>query len=534
MHAALDPSLPDLSPVLETALDAVIVMREDGSVAAWNEVAARTFGWSREEAVGRQLSSLIIPDRYRDAHYEGLDRYLATGEGPVLKRHIEISALRSTGEEFPVELSITPTSSRGTRVFLGFLRDITRRKLDEATIRRRAIEAEALSRLTALASESSSFERVMSGCLEAVCEITGWSLGHAFSYSDEETHALADTGIWHACEPFDFAPLEQVTRDLSFTPGTGLPGRVLETQQPVWITDVEHDPEFPRAGVAHSLGLHAAFAFPILSGSRTIAVLEFFHSSAAEPDLSLWPTLHTLGEQVGRVFERTRAEAALRQEREALLAEIDRRERLEQQRQLLLDELNHRVKNMLAVVLGIAHQTAKTSTSVPEFTSSFSGRLASLAKAHSLLTAEVWEAAPLDSLVRELAGTYTSEADGRVRIDGPPVMLPPRSVLALSLVIHELLTNTIKHGALSVPDGRVSISWTLQPSGGAPVVQLRWREEGMTQVAEPKHAGFGTRLINASVGHELGGTAEFHWLPGGLELHLDFPSTEQSEGTHAQ
>ena len=534
MQVALDPLLPDLSAVLETALDAVIVMRGDGSVAAWNQVAEQTFGWSQREAVGKQLSALIIPHRYRDAHYQGLERYFATGEGPVLNRHIEISALRRSGEEFPIELSITPTSSGGTRVFLGFLRDITQRKLDESTIRRRAVEAEALSRLTALASESSSFERVMGGCLEAVCEITGWSLGHAFSYSDGGDDELVDTGIWHAREPMEFARLKEVTRELRFGPGTGLPGRVLETQQPVWITDVERDPEFFRGDVARSLGLHAAFAFPILSGSRTIAVLEFFHSSATEADLSLWPTLHTLGEQVGRVFERTRAEAALRQEREALLAEIERRERLEQQRQLLLDELNHRVKNMLAVVLGIAQQTAKSSSSVAEFTSSFSGRLASLAKAHSLLTAEVWEAAPLDVLVRELAGTYTSDADGRVGIDGPPVMLAPRAVLALSLVVHELLTNTIKHGALSVPDGRVSISWALEPSDGRDVVRLLWREEGMSDVAEPTHAGFGTRLISASVRHELGGTARFRWLPGGLELELEFPAIEQGERQDAQ
>ena len=528
MQVPLEPLLPDLGAVLETALDAVVVMREDGSVAAWNQVAEQTFGWSQEDAVGRQLSALIIPHRYRDAHYRGLERYLATGDGPVLNSHFEISALRSSGEEFPIELSITPTSSGGTRVFLGFLRDITRRKLDEATIRRRAVEAEALSRLTALAAESGSFERVMSGCLQAVCEITGWSLGHAFSYSDGEDQALADTDIWHACEPMDVGPLQEVTRAIRFAPGVGLPGRVLETQQPVWISDVERDPEFVRSRIAGSLGLHAAFAFPVLSGSRTIAVLEFFHSSPAEPDLSLWPTLHTLGQQVGRVFERTRAEAALRQEREALLAEIERREALEQQRQLLLDELNHRVKNMLAVVLGIAQQTAKTSSSVPEFTASFSGRLASLAKAHSLLTADVWESAPLDGLVRELTGTYTSEADGRVEIQGPHVLLPPRAVLALSLVVHELMTNTIKHGALSVPEGRVTISWTLEPANGAARVRLRWREQGMTGLAEPTHAGFGTRLINASVRHELGGTPEFRWLPGGLELDLDFPAVEQT------
>lgn len=526
MQIGLDPLLPDLSAILETALDAVIVMKEDGAVVAWNPIAEKTFGWCEAEAVGQQLSSLVIPHRYREAHHLGLQRFLETGDGPVLNRLVEISALRSDGQEIPIELSITPTGPAGSRVFLGYLRDISQRKHDEATIRRRAVEAEALSRLTTLAAESSSFERVMSSCLEAVCEITGWSLGHAFSYAAGDDEGLVDTGIWHACEPLDFAPLEQATRAIRFGPGIGLPGRVVETRLPVWITDIEHDPNFPRARVARLLGLHAAFAFPVLSGTRTIAVLEFFHREPAEPDPTLWPTFNTLGEQVGRVFERTRAEAALRQEREALLAEIERREQLEQQRQLLLDELNHRVKNMLAVVLGIAQQTARTSSTIVDFTSSFSGRLSSLAQAHSLLTSMEWQAAPLDALVRGVTSTYTSEAEGRVQLDGPSVMLGPRAVLAMSLIVHELLTNTIKHGALSVPDGRLSITWTVDDAEGDRLVHLRWREEGMTGVTEPQHSGFGTKLINASLRHELGGTAAFRWQPGGLELDLDFPASE--------
>lgn len=120
--------LADLTPVLETALDAVIVMGEDGVVAGWNSVAESTFGWPRDQAIGRQLSDLIIPPQHRAAHHQGLKRYLETGHGPVLNCHIEISALRSTGEEFPVELSITPTEVSGEQLFLGFLRDISERK----------------------------------------------------------------------------------------------------------------------------------------------------------------------------------------------------------------------------------------------------------------------------------------------------------------------------------------------------------------------------------------------------------------------
>ena len=135
MELPIDPWLADLSPVLETALDAVVVMREDGAIAGWNAVAEKIFGWSRTEAIGLHLSTLIIPEGYREAHHRGLRTYLETGEGPVLNRHIEISALRSSGQEFPIELSITPTNVSGERLFLGFLRDISERKEAEAALK---------------------------------------------------------------------------------------------------------------------------------------------------------------------------------------------------------------------------------------------------------------------------------------------------------------------------------------------------------------------------------------------------------------
>lgn len=117
-----------LGAVLKTALDGVVVMRLDGTVVGWNDVAERTFGWSFAEALGQRMSELIIPHRFRDAHERGLMHYLATGEGPVLDQHIEIDALHRDGHELPVELSITRTEQFGEPVFLGFLRDITERR----------------------------------------------------------------------------------------------------------------------------------------------------------------------------------------------------------------------------------------------------------------------------------------------------------------------------------------------------------------------------------------------------------------------
>lgn len=128
MGGSSDLDNAGLGAVLKTALDAVVVMRCDGTIAGWNEVAERTFGWTFAEARGRLMSDLIIPPRYRDAHERGLKHFLATGEGPVLDRHIEIEALDRAGRELPVELSITPSEQFGELVFLGFLRDISERK----------------------------------------------------------------------------------------------------------------------------------------------------------------------------------------------------------------------------------------------------------------------------------------------------------------------------------------------------------------------------------------------------------------------
>ncbi|MEO5640411.1 MAG: PAS domain S-box protein, partial [Sphingomicrobium sp.] len=116
-----------LQSVLDTALDAVVVMGGDGKIVAWNASAERTFGWSADEAIGLTLSETIIPPVHRTAHETGLAHYHATGEGPVLGKRIEVPALRRDGKEIPVELSINVSEQGGERMFVGFLRDISDR-----------------------------------------------------------------------------------------------------------------------------------------------------------------------------------------------------------------------------------------------------------------------------------------------------------------------------------------------------------------------------------------------------------------------
>ena len=131
-----------LEAVLETALDAVVVIDASDRIIGWNHIATKTFGWSTGEALGRRISELIIPEQHRDAHLRGMEHYLKTGEGPVLDRMIEISALNRNGEEFPVELSITSSDQFGDRLFIGFLRDISARKERAERMQRRLQESD--------------------------------------------------------------------------------------------------------------------------------------------------------------------------------------------------------------------------------------------------------------------------------------------------------------------------------------------------------------------------------------------------------
>ncbi len=311
--------LAGISAVLRTALDAVIVMDTAGVVRGWNAIAERDFGLSADQAIGRRMSELIIPARFREAHERGLTHFLATGEGPVIDRQIEIEALHADGHEVPIELSITYTEHFGEPVFLGFLRDVTARKEAERT------------------------------------------------------------------------------------------------------------------------------------------------------------------------------------------------------QDLLIGELNHRVKNLLGVVSGMAHLTARKATSPRAFAEDFTARLAALGRSHELLTSAHWSHAPLGALVEAVVEPL-GELGERIAVAGPPLELAPRDLIALGMILHELMTNAIKYGALADDRGTLAIGWAREGEALA----LTWREQTPNAAGPPATGGFGTRMIDVSTRHDLGGTAEWDWREDGLRFVLRF------------
>ena len=181
--------------------------------------------------------------------------------------------------------------------------------------------------------------------------------------------------------------------------------------------------------------------------------------------------------------------------------DITERKRGEEQRKLLVNELNHRVKNTLAVVQSIASQTLRSATSLPEAGRSLASRLVSLAKAHDILTQENWSGADLKDLI---AASLTPHAGlDRFQLSGDSVWLPPTLALSLAMALHELTTNAIKYGALSTGRGTVSISWTTSSQAEGRRLRIEWREQGGPPVAPAERKGFGTRMLERILDPEV-------------------------------
>jgi PAS domain S-box-containing protein len=199
---------------------------------------------------------------------------------------------------------------------------------------------------------------------------------------------------------------------------------------------------------------------------------------------------------------------------------IDVRKQDDRRMELLIDELNHRVRNTLAIVNAIAAQTMKHAPSVSEFRRAFGGRIAALAKTHTLLATKRWKASTLQELIAQQLEPYTRDRPAAVRIAGPRLLVHPKPALTLSLVMHELAANAAKYGALSVPTGEVEIGWQITPRRR---LRLTWQEAGGPPVARPTRRGFGSQLIEFNLAHEFGGEATVEYRPAGIEYVLTIP-----------
>ncbi len=204
---------------------------------------------------------------------------------------------------------------------------------------------------------------------------------------------------------------------------------------------------------------------------------------------------------------------------ERLREEIEERERSQQRQTLLIHELNHRVKNILAMVQAIAMQTLSPHQTMESARIALDQRLLALARAHDVLTRESWEGAELSDIITDAVAPHESEPGARVRLTGPRARLEPKMAVSLAMALHELATNAVKYGALSTPEGWVEVAWTTARAKNGLDLRLTWSERGGPAVRKPERTGFGTRLITRSLAAELG-SAELSYAEDGVRCQI--------------
>lgn len=299
------------SAILETALDCIITMDHEGEVIEFNQACERTFGFSRERVIGQELSNFIIPPSLREKYRQGMVHYLATGEGPVLGKRLELPALRADGSEFPVELSVARICSEGAPLFTAYLRDITQQKQAEQY---RNARLGATSALT----DANTLEEGAKGVLQAICVNLGWDLGFVWTINDND-EALVCRQSWRK-DGEETTEFEMSSRRLTFAMDEGLPGRVWASGKASWILDLSKDENFVRADTATREGLHSAVGYPLIVGERTIGVIEFFTHCPREPDPDLVEIIGTMAGGLSQFIERTTADQRRRQTEHRLQA----------------------------------------------------------------------------------------------------------------------------------------------------------------------------------------------------------------------
>jgi PAS domain S-box-containing protein len=564
------------SAILEASLDSIITIDQDSRIVEWNPAAERTFGHPAIAAIGQDLAQLIIPPEYRERHYKGMAHYLATGQGPVLRRRVELEALRVDGSRFPVELAISPIDVSGRPHFTAYLRDISERKRTEAALR------ENEQRLR------STYEHAFAGIAEVDAKGRYLRVNEQFSFitgfSREELLARTIADLTH---PEDLnADWDQFRRQMAgeIEAYTVEKRYIHKDGHEVWIelsaSRVDDEAGRPLYGVrvarditerkqaeaanarlasivtfssdgilsispegrilTWNKGAEALFGYPEEEavGAPITLIVPQDHLTERENHKGIMDLAVAEGnarlDTVRRRKDGTLVDVSVSAARmtddhgrvlgvSAIYRDITDRRRWERQQQLLINELNHRVKNTLATVQSVATQSLRNAGDAEEARLAIGSRLVALARAHDVLTRENWEAADLREIISEAIAPYRQHGENRSRCEGPRVRLSPRMALPLAMALQELVTNAVKYGALSNATGTISISWTIDTTQAPERLKLRWEESGGPTVAPPSRRGFGSRLLERSLAQELDGEVHIAFAPTGLVCSMDVP-----------
>lgn len=447
------------SDILALIGDGVVSTDESGRILLFNRAAEEIFGYEADEILGKTVE-ILLPHRFGARHVSDVKAFAAASEATrrIMGHRRDVLGQRKNGEEFPVEATVSRHVLNGNTTLTVVIRDVSERRRFEQELETRNRELAASERRLRLALEGGRM-----GTWE-------WNLQNNELVADDDLRhlwGLSEQARVHVDDAFARVHPED------------LPGlrRVLDNS---------------IAGTEEFAG-----EFRVRDGqgsSRWVAVRGTVLRGGGGEAKTI----------VGVSFD------------------VSERRELEEQRRLLAAELNHRMKNMMALVQSVVSLTSRGTNSVDAYKQALQGRLGAIAKSLNLTQGGESRTTLLDQILRELEPFRN--ADGtNVVLEGPPISFDAKMGLSVGLVLHELATNAAKYGALSVSTGVVEVKWGIEQGDGSRLLTLEWRESGGPPVSPPTHRGFGSTLIETTLTRSLRGTVAFDYLPHGLLCRIMVP-----------
>jgi PAS domain S-box-containing protein len=490
------------SAIVESSNDAIISKDLNGIIQTWNRAAERMFGYAAEEIVGKSILTIIPEERH---HEENL--ILGKIRAGERLEHYETVRQHKNGTLIDLSLTVSPVKDENGQIVGAskIARDISEKKRNERLLALQRQRLEILNRVAVEISRDLNLERIVQTATDLATEVTGAEFG-SFFYNVED-----DKGEWYMLYALSGVPRSAFEK-FPMPRNTAVFGPTFKGEGVVRSDDIRQDPRYgknaPYYGMPEGhLPVVSYLAVPVTSsGGEVHGGLFFGHSR---------PGVFT--EDTEALVSAIAAQAAVAMDNahlhRAAQTEIEERKRAEAGRELLLQEIKHRVKNTLATVQAMAAQTFREAP--PTERRAFVERLQALAEAHDLLIQKNWVPANVQETIERAVAPFRDGREERVAASGPAVELPPNKALLVAMFLHELGTNAVKYGALSQFSGKVDLCWRQERGPDRPLLVLEWRESGGPPVAPPARQGFGTRMIERALKGE-GGAAQFDFLSSGL------------------